>query len=493
MDMAGEGLNIAHQAKKLDLEQLRAFRDRFDIPVADEDLEGIPFIPLEKGTELYDYVHDRRRELGGPLPRRKFQEKKLTPPDDSLVDEFIEGSDRPASTTAVFVRVLAKLLRDKELGRRIVPIVPDECRTFGMDGLFRQIGIYSPVGQLYDPVDSAGLMYYREAKEGQLLEEGITEAGAMSSFIAAATSYASTGEPMIPFFVFYSMFGFQRIGDLAWAAGDMRARGFMIGGTAGRTTLNGEGLQHEDGHSHLLASVFPTVRAYDPAFAAELAIIVQDGIRRMMHDHEDVFYYVTVGNEAYTQLPLPEGAREGVIKGLYELRPSSAKGQGRPRAQLLGSGSIMNCVLEAQKILEDDFGVEANVWSATSYTELRKEALDVERHNLFHPEESPRSPYVTQCLGPDAGVVVAASDYMKALPDGIAKWVPVPLVALGTDGFGRSETREALRDFFEVDAKHVAWATLSTLYRKGEVQRDVLDRAREHLGIDPNKINPMHA
>jgi len=486
-----EGLNIAHQAKKLDSDQLRAFRDRFEIPIPDAKLDDMPFLTLDDDRELRDYVEDHRSRLGGSVPRRKFEPKPLPAPGDEIVSEFAKGSERPASTTAVFVRVLAKLLRDETLGPRVVPIIPDESRTFGMDGLFRQIGIYSPVGQLYEPVDSSGLMYYRESKDGQLLQEGITEAGGMSSFISAGTSYASTGEPMIPFYVFYSMFGFQRMGDLAWAACDMRTRGFLIGGTAGRTTLNGEGLQHEDGHSHVLASVFPNVRAYDPSFAAEIAVIVRDGLRRMLEDGEDVFYYLTVGNEAYVQQPLPEGAEEGVVKGMYVLSPP--KSEGGPRVQLLGSGSITNSVLEAQRILGESFGVEATVWSVTSYTELRREALDVERDNVMHPEEPPRIPYVTSCLGPESGVVVASSDYMKALPDGLAKWIPVPLVALGTDGFGRSETREALRDFFEVDAKHVAWATLSALYRKGEVDRDVLARAREELGIDPDKINPMHA
>jgi pyruvate dehydrogenase E1 component len=353
------------------------------------------------------------------------------------------------------------------------------------------VGIYSALGQKYEPVDARSLLYYKEAKDGQILEEGITEAGSMSSFIAAGTAYANHGINTIPFFIYYSMFGMQRIGDLIWAAGDMRCRGFLVGGTAGRTTLNGEGLQHQDGHSHHLMQAVPNLMAYDAAHAYEIAVIVQEGIRRMYQEQESIFYYLTVENENYPMAKMPEGCREGILKGMYKFKPSERRF--KLKAQLLGSGSILNEAVKAQEMLAEDHSVAADVWSVTSYKELRRDGLEAERHNLLHPEGERRKPYVTACLENEKGVVVAASDYMKALPDGIAKWVPVPLVALGTDGFGRSETREALRDFFEVDAKHVAWATLSALYRKGEVQRDVLDRAREQLGIDPNKINPMHA
>ena len=499
MGTAGEGLNITHQQKKLTPEQVRYFRERFQVPVSDEITENVGFFHPGEDSDEVQYLREHREKLGGWLPRRRRKSSvRLEIPGDEIIEEFLDGSDRAASTTAAFVRVLAKLLRDKNIGRRIVPIIPDEARTFGMDGLFRQIGIYSKMGQLYEPVDAGGLLYYRESADGQLLEEGITEAGSMGSFIAAATSYSSVDEPMIPFYVFYSMFGFQRIGDLAWAAGDSRARGFMVGGTAGRTTLNGEGLQHEDGHSHVLASTIPNLKAYDLTFASEIAIVVQDGLRRMLVEDEDVFYYMTVENEAYPQLPLPErgenGVREGVIRGMYRLKeaPKSRKKK-RPIAQLLGSGAIMSGVLEAQRLLDEDYGVAAQVWSVTSYTELRKDALDVERRNLLHPTEEPEQPYVTRCLGADAGVVVAASDYMKIMADGIRPWVEVPMVALGTDGFGRSETREALRRFFEVDTAHVVWATLVALFRKGEVEAKTLDKAREDLGIDPDKVNPMRA
>jgi pyruvate dehydrogenase E1 component len=496
MGTAGEGLNITHQQKKLNVEQLKYFRDFFQVPVEDADIESIPFVHPGPDSEEVRYLKEHRERLHGSLPSRRTRSSITLPaPSDELVAEFVAGSDRPASTTAVFVRILAKLLRDEKLSRRIVPIIPDEARTFGMDGLFRQIGIYSSEGQKYEPVDAGGLLYYREAKDGQLLEEGITEAGSMGSFVAAGTSYSSIDEPMIPFYVFYSMFGFQRIGDLAWAAGDVRARGFMVGGTAGRTTLNGEGLQHEDGHSHVLASTIPNLLAYDPTYAAELALIIQDGLRRMYEDNEDVYYYITVGNEAYPHVALPDGARDGVLKGMYLLRPPpKAKGRKkRPRAQLLGSGAIMGSVLEAQDILTQRYGIDASVWSVTSYTELRKDALDAERINLLRPLDEPQVPYVAQCIGSDAGVVVAASDYMKVLPDGIAKWIPVPVVSLGTDGYGRSETRAALRDFFEVDAKHVAWGALVGLYRQGVISAESLQKAREDLQIDPDKLNPMRA
>ncbi|MGF1510088.1 MAG: pyruvate dehydrogenase (acetyl-transferring), homodimeric type [Myxococcota bacterium] len=498
MGSAGEGLNITHQQKKLNIEQLKQFRDRFRVSLSDDELESVPLIQLDKEAPEVRYLLERREKLGGFIPaRRRWSSGSLEVPGEELVEEFLAGSERPASTTGVFVRILTKLLKDERLAKRIVPIIPDEARTFGMDGLFRQFGIYNPAGQLYEPVDAGGLLYYREATDGQILEEGITEAGAMSSFIAAGTAYSSVDEPMVPFYVFYSMFGFQRIGDLAWAAGDCRTRGFLIGGTAGRTTLNGEGLQHEDGHSHVLASTIPNLKAYDPTYAAEMAIIVQDGLRRMYTDQEDVFFYLTVGNESYVQEALPEGddVRAGVIKGMYRLRsPSPEKGRKkRPKAQLLGSGAIMSSVLEAQRVLAENYGVDATVWSVTSYTELRKDALEAERYNMFHPTDEPRQAHVRQCIDEDAGVVVAASDYMKVLPDGIAKWLPVPLISLGTDGYGRSETRAALRDFFEVDTKHVVWATLVGLFRTGSLSADVLDGAKKDLGINSDKINPMQA
>jgi pyruvate dehydrogenase E1 component len=488
---AGEGMNISHQQKKLDEEQLRAFRDRFDISVSEEELENMPFLRFDESSPEVTYVRDRREELGGPLPQRRSQAAALDAPGDDLVREYLAGSDRPATTTAVMVRIISKLLKDPKLGPRIVPIVPDEARTFGMDALFRQIGIYSSVGQLYEPVDASGLLYYREAEDGQMLQEGISEAGATSSFIAAGTSHASVQEQMIPFYFFYSMFGFQRVGDAIWAAQDVRARGFLVGGTSGRTTLNGEGLQHQDGHSHVFASAYPRVMSYDPAFASEVALIVQDGLRRMVQEQEDVIYYLTVTNEAYPQLPLPEGNREGVLKGLYRVEPAPAGPDERPRVQLLGSGAIMTQVLEAQRILAEDWGVAASVWSATSYTELRRDALRVERHNLLHPKARAQTPYVTDCLGEDSGLVVAASDFMRALPDGIAPWVPVPMVCLGTDGLGRSDTRPALRAYFEVDAPHVAWAALVGLYRQGHVTPETLSQAREKLGIDGDKRDPL--
>ena len=390
-----------------------------------------------------------------------------------------------------FVGILRKLLADPELGPLIVPIVPDEARTFGMDGLFRQIGIYSSQGQAYEPVDSEALLYYKEAKDGQIIEEGITEAGGMSSFIAAGTAYTNHGVNTIPFFVYYSMFGMQRIGDLVWAAGDMRCKGFMVGGTAGRTTLNGEGLQHQDGHSHLLASAVPNLRSYDPAYAFELAVIIREGIHVMYEKQEDCFYYLTVGNENYPMPPMPKekGVKEGILKGMYRFKESAMK-EAKLHAQLLGSGSIMNEVLRAQEILEEKFGVAADVWSVTSYNELRRDGLDVDWHNLHHPAAKQRTPYVTQCLGDAPGVVVAASDYVKTLPDSIAKWLPNGLTSLGTDGFGRSDSREALRSFFGVDAAHIAFATLNALREQGQVPVGTVKKAMKTLGISVHAPNP---
>ena len=489
---AGEGKNITHQQKKLNDEELQMFRSRFGIPIPDDELHEAPFYrPSDDSAEI-KYMQARRTQLGGYMPQRKVRATPMKPFPASHFEEFDKGTDgREVSTTMVFVRLLAKLLRDPELGKYIVPIVPDEARTFGMEALFRQVGIYSSVGQNYEPVDMDTLLYYKEAKNGQILEEGITESGSMCSFIAAGCAYANHGINTIPFFIYYSMFGFQRIGDLIWAAADMRCRGFLVGGTAGRTTLAGEGLQHQDGHSHVLALSVPNLHAYDPAFAYEIAIIIQDGIRRMYVDQESIFYYLTVTNEP---LPMPEmpgdaNVREGVLRGLYRFKATS-NGDAKLRAQLLGSGAIMFEVLKAQQILEEKFGVGADVWSVTSYKELYRDANDCERWNMLHPGEPAKVPYVTQTLKDAHGPFIAASDYMKVLPESVGKWVPGQLVSLGTDGFGRSESRAALRDFFEVDAKHIVLATLVALARENKIGNDQVKRAIGELGINPEKVNP---
>jgi len=488
---AGEGRNITHQQKKLNEDELREFRTRFGIPISDEEVAEAPFYKPPDDSPEGKYLHECRRKLDGYLPERKVSCPPLKPPPESLFEEFYKGTqDREASTTMVFVRILSKLLRDKEIGPLVVPIVPDEARTFGMEALFRQCGIYSHVGQLYEPVDSDTLIYYKEAKDGQILEEGITEAGSMSSFIAAGTAYATHGVTTIPFFIFYSMFGFQRIGDLIWAAGDMRCRGFLLGGTAGRTTLAGEGLQHQDGNSHLLAYPLPNLRAYDPAFAYELAVIIRDGIRRMYEQQENTFYYLTVGNENYAMPAMPEGAAQGVLAGMYKFKGSELKGAGM-QAQLLGSGAILNEVIKAQEILAERYGVAADVWSVTSYKELHRDALEVERWNMLNPGEPPKTPYLTQCLADAPGVFVAATDYVKALSDSVSRWFPRPLISLGTDGFGRSEGRAALRDFFEVDAKFITLATLTALAREGKLDSEAVRKAMRDLRIDPDKLDPM--
>ncbi|MFZ0390313.1 MAG: pyruvate dehydrogenase (acetyl-transferring), homodimeric type, partial [Calditrichia bacterium] len=490
---AGEGKNITHQQKKLNEQELREFRSRFGIPISDEDVDTIPFYkPADDSPEM-QYLHERRKQLKGYLPSRRMKSEPLKSLSEELFEEFYEGTpDRDVSTTMVFGRLISKLLRDKEMGRNIVPIIPDEARTFGMEALFRQVGIYSHVGQLYEPVDRESLLYYKEAKDGQILEEGITEAGAMSSFIAAGTAYSSHGVNTIPFYVFYSMFGFQRIGDLIWAASDMRVRGFLLGGTAGRTTLAGEGLQHQDGHSHLLAYPFPTVRAYDPAFAYELAVLIYDGIRRMYVDQEAVFYYITVMNENYKQPAMPNGKniKEGIINGLYRFSQSKKKDAGK-RVQLMGSGTIMNKVLEARDILEEKFNVAADIWSVTSYKALHYDALMTERENLLHPGGKNKEPYVTRTLKGAEGPFVAASDYVKALPESISKWIPGRLVSLGTDGFGRSDGRRHLRDFFEVDARYIAVAALYGLMQQGSLKADEVKKAVKSLDIDPEKANPL--
>jgi pyruvate dehydrogenase E1 component len=491
---AGEGKNITHQQKKLNEDELRMFRSRFGIPIADEELQDAPFHRPSDDSPEIRYMQERRKQLGGYLPERKVRSKPIAPVSKSHFEEFHKGTDgREVSTTMVFVRLLGKLLRDPEIGKLIVPIIPDEARTFGMEALFRQVGIYSSVGQLYEPVDMDTLLYYKEAKDGQILEEGITEAGSICSFIAAGTAYANHGINTIPFFIYYSMFGFQRIGDLIWAAADMRTRGFLIGGTAGRTTLAGEGLQHQDGHSHLLALPVPNLLAYDPAFAYEIGVIIQDGIKRMYVDQESIFYYLTVTNEPLPMPAMPEGkdVAEGILKGIYRFRESTKK-DAKLRAQLFGSGTIMYEVLKAQQILEEKYGVAADVWSVTSYKQLYRDGNDCDRWNMLHPGETPRAPFVSQKLKDAPGVLVAASDYMKVLPESIARWLPRPLVALGTDGFGRSESRASLRDFFEVDAKHIVLATLTALLREKQIKLEVLQKAVRDLGINPEKANPAN-
>ncbi len=486
----GEGKNPTHQQKKLNEEEALTFRTRFNIPLSDDDVVEVPFYrPADDSIEM-TYLKQRREHLGGYLPQRHAEIEALNLSDlDDAFAEFLGGSDgRSISTTMAFVRMLTKLLRHKEIGKLVVPIVPDEARTFGMEALFRQVGIYSSTGQLYDPIDSDQLLYYKEAKDGQILEEGITEAGSMSSFIAAGTAYATHGINTIPFYIYYSMFGFQRIGDLIWAAGDMRARGFLLGGTAGRTTLNGEGLQHQDGHSHLIASSVPNCLSYDPAFAYEIAVIVKDGLRRMYRDKESVFYYLTLMNGNYPMPPMPEGVEEGILKGLYKFQASAMK-KPKARAQLLGSGAILPGVIEAATVLET-YGVAADVWSVTSYVELQRDCHNVDRWNMLHPGDAPKVSWVGQSLKDAPGVVVAASDYVKLLPNGIDHHVAQPMTSLGTDGFGRSESREALRDFFEVDTRHVVAATLSLLAREGQIDVKVVHQAFKDLSINPEKANP---
>jgi len=487
---AGEGKNITHQQKKMNEEELRAFRTRFGIPLSDDDVARTPFYrPAEDSVEM-KYMKARRKALGGYVPSRRNRSQPLASVPSEPFEEFLKGTEgRKASTTMVFVRLLSKLLRDKDLGSLVVPIVPDEARTFGMEALFRQVGIYSHAGQVYEPVDMDTLLYYKEASDGQILEEGINEAGSLSSFIAAGTSYATHGVNTIPFFIFYSMFGFQRIGDLIWAAADSRTRGFMLGGTSGRTTLAGEGLQHQDGNSHLLAYPVPNLVSYDPAFAYEIAVIIQDGIRRMYVDQESVFYYLTVMNEQYAMPEMPEGVQDGILKGLYRFRATS-KPDAKLRAQLLGSGAILPEVIKAQEILESKYNVGADVWSVTSYGELYRDGHACERWNMLHPAKLARVPYVTQCLAKAPGVLVAASDYVKALPDSIDRWLPRPLAALGTDGFGRSESRAALRDFFEVDYRYVILATLTALARDGKIDASVVEQAIQTHTVDPEKANP---
>ena len=490
---AGEGKNITHQQKKLNLEELLHFRERFDIPISDEELASAPFFrPAQDSPEII-YLTERRKELGGFVPSRVVEAGPLEMPPEDLFDEFIKGTgDRPVTTTMAIVRVIARLLREKEgIGKHVVPIIPDEARTFGMEALFSQFGIYSHVGQLYEPTDAGSLMFYREAISGQIIEEGITEAGSISSFIAAGTSYASHGVNMIPFFIFYSMFGFQRVGDLIWAAADMRCRGFLVGGTAGRTTLAGEGLQHQDGNSHLLACTVPNLIAYDPAFAFEIGVIVREGIRRMYENCEDVFYYLTVENESYPMPEMPEGVEEGILKGMYCYRRSRSRA--KHRVQLLASGAILNQALSAQKLLSERFNIASDVWSATSFKELHRDGMETDRWNMLHPGEKPRVPHIRQCLGEDPVPIVIASDYVKALPNSLVRWMPGVPVTLGTDGFGRSESREALRDFFEVDSRFIALGALTALAGQKKIERGRLEKAIKELDINPSKPNPLTA
>ncbi len=495
MGVSGEGQMITHQAKKMTEDALLQFRDRFDLPLTDEQVRAAEYYkPPDDAPEMV-YLRERRAALGGgslPARRRRAPESDaIAVPELSLFESQLAGTgEREISTTMAFVRVLAALLRDKKIGPRIVPIIPDESRTFGMEGMFRQLGIYSPVGQLYQPQDSEQLMFYKEDEHGQILEEGITEAGSVSSFIAAGTSYSAHGVPMVPFYIYYSMFGYQRVGDLIWAAGDSRARGFLLGGTAGRTTLNGEGLQHEDGHSHVLFSVVPNVRAYDPAFGYELAVIIQDGLRQMVGEQEDVFFYLTLMNENYPHPPMPEGAEEGILRGMYRLRAGSGP-ESAPRAQLLGSGTILREVMAAAELLEADWNVSADVWSVTSFNELRRDGIEIDRWNMLHPLEEQRTAYVSQCLSGDGGPVVASSDYIRGYADLIRAWVPGRYRVLGTDGYGRSDFRRSLRKFFEVDRHYVTVAALSELAAAGTIDHARVQEAIERYELDPEAPVPM--
>lgn len=488
MGQEGEGQNTTHQQKSMGVETLKAFRTRFDLPLTDEQVENLSFYrPAEDSPEM-QYLKSRREAMGGFVPSRRRKGNELTVPELSAFENMLGATgEREISTTMAFVRILSTLVRDKQIGKYVVPIVPDEARTFGMEGMFRQLGIYSSVGQLYEPQDADQVMFYKESKDGQILEEGINEAGSFSSWIAAATSYSVSGVQMIPFYIFYSMFGFQRIGDLAWAAGDSRSRGFLLGATAGRTTLNGEGLQHEDGHSHLMSATIPNCISYDPTFAYELAVIIQEGMRRMVQNQEDVYYYITLMNENYTHPALPKGAEEGILKGIYQFSKSKAKG---PKVQLLGSGVILREVIAAAELLEQDWGVSADIWSVTSFTELRREGLDVERWNLLNPEKPQKESYVAKSLKKAEGPVIASTDYMKSFADQIRTFIPQRYVTLGTDGYGRSDSREALRSFFEVDRFHVVVAALKALADEGKLPAAKAAEALKKYNINVNKPNP---
>jgi len=490
---AGEGKNISHNQKKLNQDEMYEFRSRFGIPISDDDIKENPFFrPAEDSKEM-KYLSERRKALGGHLPQRRPKASQpILPPDEKAFEEFYGGSgDKEVSSTFMYVRLIGKLLRDKNIGKLIVPIVPDESRTFGMEGLFAQVGIYAHDGQKYEPIDRKVLSYYKESKDGQILQEGINESGAMSSFIAAGTAYSNHDINMIPFYVYYSMFGFQRVGDHAWAAGDSRCRGFLIGGTAGRTTLNGEGLQHEDGHSHLVAATIPNCIAYDPAYGFELAVIIKEGIKRMYVEQNDVFYYVTAMNENYLHPAMPEGVEEGILKGIYKLYPAK---EDKAQVNLMGSGSILNEVAAAQKILDEKYGIDAAVYSVTSYPELKRNAEDCVRHNLLNPDADEKVPYISQVFaGQEDAVFITSSDYVKNLASSLTDHIPGPYMALGTDGFGRSESRPNLRDFFEVDRRYVTLAALYQLAKKGSIEKSVVSQAIKDLEIDPNKLNPMYS
>ena len=491
MGESGEAQNITHQQKKMSVESVRRFRDRFQLPVPDDKLEEIPYLKFEEGSTELEYLRARRAALGGDRPRRRRKAEALVTPRLEVFDRLIKGSgDREISSTMAFVQILQLLVRDKNVGARVVPIVPDESRTFGMEGMFRQLAIYSQVGQLYTPEDAEQLMFYKEDKGGQILQEGINEAGAMCDWMAAATSYSVHGVPMIPFYIFYSMFGFQRVGDLAWAAGDMRSRGFLVGGTAGRTTLNGEGLQHADGHSHVISATIPNCISYDPTFGYELAVVIQDGLRRMCAEQEDVYYYLTVMNENYKHPAMPEGAAEGIIKGMYLFKAGPKSNGAGPRVQLLGSGTIFREVIAAAELLRSDWGVDADLWSCPSFTELAREGMAVARANTLDPGSEPRRSHVEKCLAGTRGPVIAATDYVRAFPEQIRAYVPRRYSVLGTNGFGRSDTREKLRRFFEVDRHHVTVAALKALADDGAIPVAKVSQALEKYGIDRAKPHP---
>jgi pyruvate dehydrogenase E1 component len=482
----GQGRMGAHQAKKLEDDALLAFRDRFSLPISDEDVQKLRLFKPEDSSPEMRYLHAQRAKLGGYVPARSASAPKLEAPALESFARILQGSrEREESTTMVFVRMLSQLLKERGVGERIVPIVADEARTFGMQSLFRQVAIYSPLGQLYEPEDREELLYYKEARNGQILEEGINEAAAMSSWISAASSYSTHGVPMLPFYIFYSMFGFQRVGDFIWAAADSRARGFLIGATAGRTTLSGEGIQHEDGSSHVVAATVPSCLAYDPCFGYELAVIVREGMRRMLEGQEDVFYYITVMNENYAQPAMPAGAEEGIIRGMHRIAHA-----GQSQVQLLASGTILRESIAAAELLEKDFGVAADVWSVTSWTELRRDGMACERWNTLHPEGARRTPYIEQCLAPAKTPIVAASDYVRALPDLIRAWVPGRYVTLGTDGYGRSDTREALRRFFEVDRRAIAIAALKALADEGRIAMSMVQQAIARYSVDTGGAPP---
>ena len=485
-----EGQNTAHQQKKLDINALKEFRDRFNIPITDKKLKDVPYFMPKKNSQELEYLHERRKSLGGYIPKRITEAKSIKTPANDVFQPQLDGTgEREASTTMAFIRMLTSLTRDKQIGKHIVPIVPDEARTFGMEGMFRQIGIYSSKGQLYTPQDADQLMFYKESKEGQILEEGINEAGAYCSWLSAGSSYSNHGIQMVPFYIFYSMFGFQRIGDFLWAGGDMQARGFLIGATAGRTTLAGEGLQHQDGHSLLSATTIPNCVSYDPTYAYELAVIIKDGLKRMISDQENIFYYITCMNENYTHPPIPKNCEKGILKGMYLLKKSVKQGNGS-KPQLMGSGTILREVEKAAHLLEKDFKIYCDIWSVTSFSELRRESLETDRWNELNPEKKRKSSYLEKSLNKQEGPFIAATDYMKMVPEQIQKWVPGIYKTLGTDGYGRSDSRAALREHFEVDARFIVLSTLNALAEKGDIEKRDVVKAIKKYKIDPKKISP---